>query len=232
MPSTLGFTFLMAASSLGCGDHHPRRVEVVTVCDPRAAEVAREIAILRTAPRWRARDDAAHRLAKYDWKRSPEILPALVEAMARDPEDEVREEAAESLGKIAPCVPEVHEGLKRAANCDPDTAVRKQARKSLKELGDVCKAPCGACDPGLVIERRVIGAEPVFVDPGQPAIPVEELPPGTIVVPPTELPAPLPGTNPFSEAARRPKASPAKVAQSDLIIRRAVRPRSVPNTRR
>jgi len=234
MSSTFALSILLASSTVGFGDHHLRRVEAISARDRFDPEVARDLAILRASPRWRARDDAAHRLGKVSWRKHPQILPALVAALTCDPEEEVREEAAESLGKLAPCIAEVHEGLATAARRDPDGAVRRQAKKALKSLGTFCEDPCGACDPGLVIERRAIDSEPVFVDLPMDAFPVpaDELPPGTIVVPPADLPAPLPGSSPFGEASSRNRNSTARVAANNLLVRRRPPPSRVLDTRK
>ena len=45
--------------------------------------------------------------------------------------EEVREEVAETLAKLAPCTPVAHQALRRAAECDPDHATRKWAQKAL-----------------------------------------------------------------------------------------------------
>ena len=76
-----------------------------------------------------------------------------------DPSDDVREEAAESLEKMAACVPAAHEALSRAASGDPDHGVRKEARKALAALGRRCIADCQVCGPlptGSVIQGPTI----------------------------------------------------------------------------
>ena len=216
MLATSTIHVLLAAAALGCGDHHLRRVEVVAIVSAPNPAVDRELAILRCSPRWRERDNAAHRLAKYSWARNPQMLPALVAALTGDPQDDVRGEAAETLGKLAPCVPEVHEALGFAAARDPKFGVRHQAKKALKSLGKVCAAPCSACDPGVVIEREVIVPGPIEVVPLEP---VYELPPGTI----EPLPEALPGESPFGSAARRVEprvVARDRVGRGMILVRR------------
>lgn len=145
-------SLLIAQAMLGIG--HGRGHGGCGDCGADPAKVSYEVMRLQTCDRWRARDNAAHALAKFDWKCHPEIVPVLVNALLRDCEEEVREEAAESLTKLAPCLPEVHAALERAARCDPDHATRKQAARGLKALANGCEAPCNVCGPqpaGLIV---------------------------------------------------------------------------------
>src|SRR3954453_21455207 len=88
---------LLAQASLGLGGHHARKVGCCDACGVEKALVLAEIQTLQTCPRWRARDNAAHRLRKFDWRCHPEAASALVVALLHDCEEEVREEAAQSL---------------------------------------------------------------------------------------------------------------------------------------
>jgi hypothetical protein len=157
MTATLCTALLLAPSMLGCafGGHHDRPAPLVACCDTcgaRPAVVAGLIQQLRAHPNWKCRDDAAHALRDFDWRCHPEIVLALSEAVLRDCEEEVREEAAESLAKIgpAPCLPEVHAALARAAECDPDHATRKWTRRGLQRVAKHCRADCALCDAGPV----------------------------------------------------------------------------------
>jgi hypothetical protein len=99
-------------------------------------------------------------LRRYDWSCHPEIVLALAAALQTDCQEEVREEAAETLAKLdpPPCVPEVHAALARAARCDPDHATRKWARRALARVDDGCRSECSFCEPdspGYVVERPV-----------------------------------------------------------------------------
>ena len=160
--------------------------------------------MLRTSPRWKARDDAAEALRKYDWRRHPEAVFALRDALLLDPKDDVREEAAESLKKMAPAIPMIHEALIQAASGDPEDDVRDEARDALKAIGKRCVVECQACGPskaGPVVRLpRTIPPEwlPILV-PGQgpfPAaantVPIPEAGPVLEPIPPSTLPRALP----------------------------------------
>ena len=168
----------------------------------------REITILQQSSRWRERDNAAHRLAEYDWKCHPEIVAALVDSLLHDPQDDVRAEAAETLGKLKPCVPEVHEALARVAKCDPDHEPRKYAKKALKKLGKSCDAECLVCDPSFRTEIIEGPSEPILMNPS-----VEPMD-----MPPSDLPEPMPSDSPFgnmpqaSRDGKKPTATALKTA--------------------
>lgn len=180
---------LAAAAAVGCafGDSHHRRPgsAAATCCDTcgvATTRVAHLIQTLQCHPRWRTRDNAAVELRGFDWRCHPEILDALTTAMLTDCEEEVREEAAESLARIrpAPCVGDVHAALRRAAACDEDHATRKWARRALARLDDGCRDDCGICEPGGAV---VVESEPPLMVPARPRRPavyeVPALPPMT-----------------------------------------------------
>jgi hypothetical protein len=96
---------------------------------------------------WRRRDDAAHELREFDWRRHPELAPALAYTMLNDCHEEVREEAAESLAKLAPCDGSAHLALRQASLSDPDHATRKWARRALDRLDGRCLTDCPLCGP-------------------------------------------------------------------------------------
>ncbi len=148
MTGLLSAILLLAPSGLHLFDHHREPPgPCCDTCGASSAQVQMLICTMRTHPNWRERDDAAHDLRKFDWKCHPEIGAALASTMVNDCHEEVREEAAESLAKLAPCQPDVHAALVRAENCDPDHATRKWARRALRNLDDHCDAPCSVCGP-------------------------------------------------------------------------------------
>jgi hypothetical protein len=161
-----------------------------------------EIRILRTSPRWKARDAAAEALRKYDWRRHPEAVFALRDALLLDPKDDVREEAAESLKKMAPALPMIHEALIQASSVDPEDDVRDEARDALKAIGKRCVVECQACGPpraGQVVHRsQSIPPEwlPILV-PNQGAFqtPVPDAGPLLEAIPPSTLPRALPDSD-------------------------------------
>lgn len=210
-PGDLGFLFR----------HHqpaPSSSECCDDCGVETARVADLICRLQTAPRWRDRDNAARALRRVNWKCHPEAPLALAGAMLSDGHEEVREEAAESLSKMKPCLPEVHAALERAANCDPDHATRKWARRGLSGLGKECIDACSICGnapppetllPGdsVLIEPPVYAEPPLVLPPGN-AVPLPTTPPPAEVLPPSEMP-PFPGaSSPFGEIRSARPAAP------------------------
>ena len=157
--STLGGVIVLAQAFLGMHGHDAPRPGCCDVCGVRQAAVLAEITRLQTCPNWRKRDDAAHALRKVDWHCHPEVVDALAYSLLRDCEEEVREEAAETLAKLAPCTPVAHQALTQAADCDPDHATRKWARRALKAMAGRCEAPCQVCGPtpgGFAVSPQVV----------------------------------------------------------------------------
>lgn len=197
-------------------DHHRGHEyngpECCRACLVEQRTVINLIAIMQKHPNWRERDDAAHELREYDWRAHPEIAPSLAFTMLEDPHEEVREEAAETLAKLAPCDPSAHVALREAAVADPDHATRKWARRALAKLDHRCLDDCPICGPApeAVVEAPVptIVEEEVIMPPdayGRPLPPIDprprvdgELPiepyPGGI--PPMEALPPIEGYGP------------------------------------
>jgi hypothetical protein len=187
--------------------------------------VEEAVRTLHCNPDWRKRDDAAHDLRAFDWREYPQITPALLEALRNDPHEEVREEAAQTLYRLAPCLEEVRFVLAGAARLDPDHATRKWAMKALDRIGDDCDRECDFCnesssvggdrfgpsgfDPSIRLPILPEGRSPAslpdapaetIVEPGLfPAVPVPYLPdPGDPPVDDQLLElAPLPEIPPF-----------------------------------
>ena len=187
--ATWGVVAIVAQSVLGwSGGHDPEP----DPCEARGVEdaaILAQVARLQTSPSRRDRDHAAHALRKVDWRRHPEVVGALAYSLLHDPEEEVREEDAQSLTRMAPSLAVAHEALSRAADADPDHSTRRWARKGLKTLGRRCEDPCKVCGPAVV--------GPVAPIPGGPSIPA-----------PASLPAPV-------EAVRPPIINPDDVPTSD-----------------
>lgn len=142
---------------------------------------AYEIRKLLTCPNWRDRDNAAAALRRYDWQSQPEIVDALAQALTNDCDKHVREEAAESLAKLAPCVPCAHIALERATN-DPYHGVRKWARRALNNMDHRCTAPCQVCGPATTSMVLVGNPEsrPTIYVPTQYRVPGPGLPPSPL----------------------------------------------------
>ncbi len=89
------------------------------------------IAVLKSDPDEHKRQAAAEQLRHFDTKTSPDVIPALMDALQRDASVSVRVEAAQSLGKLRPISQDAGVALQLAAVNDPSLRVRMQARTSL-----------------------------------------------------------------------------------------------------
>ena len=210
MIGTIGTTMVLATATLGWSDHHAAKDVCCDVCGVESAAVATQIQRLLTCPNRHDRENAAARLRKFGWKCHPEIPAALVSAMLADCHEEVREEAAESLAKLKPCLPEVHAALARAVECDPDWATRHWARKGLKAIGKHCDAPCDVCTPGIEIEPSFHA--PVVVGPARVGPPVYDAPIPSeprLEVDPAPAVEPAPGLVPGPEIPIPDEAAPS-----------------------
>jgi hypothetical protein len=219
MIALMGIAVLTAQSALGFSGHDRPKPGCCDVCGVENARVSSLLVALQTCPQWRARHDAAHDLRKFDWHCHPEIIDGLTTALLTDCDQEVREESAQSLKKLAACTPTSHAALQRAAKCDPDWATRFWAKRALAAIKHKCPKDCEVCQPGVVVGVPVVGAPPVIQ--GEPALgtplvpealdavpPNEAMrPPSTLVpapdLPPADLPPPAPGPSPF----RTPRSS-------------------------
>jgi hypothetical protein len=129
-----------------CG--HEKIRDECSACSDESPAVARQIARLQSAG-WLGRRKAARALQAYDWRNHPEAAEALAGSLADDDCSLVRQQAAESLAKMRPCLPEVHEAVTRAARSDPSLLTRCWARKAAKAIGKSCVEPCLLCDEGI-----------------------------------------------------------------------------------
>jgi hypothetical protein len=98
--------------------------------DP-ATYVPEPITTLKTDKDERARSNAASELSDYDGKVFPDILPALIDALATDTSSSVRSEAAESIGKIRPITSKAGYALEQTVANDKSPSVRVSARMAL-----------------------------------------------------------------------------------------------------
>ena len=156
---TMTISLVVASSLLGTGHcgHDQVRSEC-SVCSEEDPVVLRQVMKLQTASHWIARRKAARVLSKYDWKCHPEAAEALADALLHDDKALVRQEAAEALAKMKPCLPAAHEAVAKAARCDDCFLTRLWAKKALKAIGKSCEADCSICGP----------SEDVEIEPGLP----------------------------------------------------------------
>jgi hypothetical protein len=190
-----------SAGALPCG--HGKVREECTVCAEETSAVHEQISRLESCSGWMARRKAARALRKFDWKCHPEAAEALAGALLNDDCGLVRQEAAESLSRMRPCLAVVHEAVARAAKCDASLLTRCWAKKALKSLGKACADACSICGPGNSAE----GDESLPLVPRSAPLPmdsaVEPLPPARMVVPsnPSEV-------SPFSPSVSPPLPAP------------------------
>src|SRR5689334_4631470 len=110
LSATLGMTLIFAQSVVGGGHRAPVAV-CCDVCGIQKTALFDDIERLQHCPRWRDRKRAAHVLRQYDWRCHPEVAEVLATALLADCHEEVREEAAQSLTRLAPCMPVAHMAL-------------------------------------------------------------------------------------------------------------------------
>ena len=197
--ATWGVVAIVAQAVLGgCGGHDPGRAPPTSA----GSRMRRSWPRSRGCRRARAGGIATTRRTRSGRSTGgaiPRWSGALAYSLLHDPEEEVREEAAQSLTRMAPCLAVAHEALSRAADADPDHSTRRWARKGLKTLGRRCEGPCKVCGPAVV--------GPVAPIPGGPTVPVPASLPAPVeavilpiidpaVVPPSDPPAPPPDRPP------------------------------------
>jgi hypothetical protein len=184
-----GVVLILAQSVCGGHGHEPSGPACCDVCGIETAAVTEQIIRMQKSPNWRARDNAAHALRKFDWRCHPEVVEALAYTLLHDDEEEVREETAQSLTKMAPCLAVAHEALNRAANCDPDHSTRRWARKGLRALEGRCERTCKVCGPEVVGPVTPLPARRESVISGPTIVPGEVAKPAPVFTP---TPAPPP----------------------------------------
>ena len=201
--TTFGLVILLSQSVLGGHKHRDKDDGVVRCeqCGVEKSALLDQIVRLQNAPKWRDRERAAHSLRRFNWRCHPEAAEVLAYSLLNDGNDEVREEAAQSLTKMGPCLPVVHIALSRAASADPDRSTRHAARKGLKVFRHPCDGPCLACG-------TVVGDTPVVV----PGATILGIPAGPL--PPAKLAPPIDSR--VEPSARSPRTEVPETAPLDL----------------
>jgi hypothetical protein len=93
--------------------------------------VSQLLATLRADKAERRREAAARDLRAFDAAASPELVPALIEALQHDASADVRLEAAQTLGRLRPVTQQAAWALEEAVARDASLRVRLQARSLL-----------------------------------------------------------------------------------------------------
>lgn len=204
-------------SALGLHGHHDSRVVVCDRCGVENTVVLATVTRMQTSPRWRERHNAAHALRRFDWRCHPEAVGALAYSLLNDRSEEVREEAAQSLTRMAPCLPVAHAALEQAARSDPDHATRRWARKALAAMGNRCEGACQVCAPSLVGEAPLtIDAGVELVVPGTPGVPAKVIPQG--IEPGLELQRPALEPSVPSSGVQEPPAETLEPLESLPLV--------------
>ena len=172
-----GTILMLALTGLGGHGSHKAREGACDTCGVETRAMIAEIQCLQSSPRGRKREEAAKDLRKVDWHCHPEVVSALATALLTDGKDNVREEAAESLGKMAASTPEAHQALTTASAGDPDRGVRHEARKALKRLKSRCDGTCVVCGPAP-------GGIAPTAPPDRAIVVPDDQPPAQLVLPP------------------------------------------------
>jgi hypothetical protein len=89
------------------------------------------VAVLRTDPDARHRQSAATALRDFDPRTNPDVIPALIGSLQRDPSSAVRSEVAESIGKLKPVYQPAGIAMETALQSDPDAKVREAIKSAL-----------------------------------------------------------------------------------------------------
>jgi hypothetical protein len=207
LSATLGVALIVAQSVVGGSEPRSAAGPCGDGCGVERTALFNQIERLQHAPRWRERDNAAHALRRFDWRCHPEAAEVLVTALLTDCHEEVREEAAQSLTKMAPCLPTVHMALTRAAAADPDGATRRWAKRGLRALGrNRCVGACTVCTPSAVaVPGQVVGELPIVQGAPEKVLP----PVDSRVEPAPAGPAPEPAAPKLEE----PRLEPATGAR-------------------
>lgn len=175
---------------------------------------------LKSDPTERKRADAADELGNFDGGMNPEIIPALIEAVLKDPQPSVRIQAVQSLGKIRPVSQQAGRAIEQAASSDPTLRVQLQARNALIQyrMGGYQSQPG---QPAPTVPTRTIRTdEPPLADPPRPPAPMPTVTPTAVprpAAPAGSVPAPPP--RPLPEG---PALTPTSAALP--LPREAVRP--------
>ncbi len=95
------------------------------------SKVKQLVATLQSDMDERKRRGAAEELRDFDPRNAPEVVPALIGSLQKDPSPAVRIVAVESLGKLKPVSQQAGIAMETALQSDPDEKVREAVKASL-----------------------------------------------------------------------------------------------------
>lgn len=185
------------------------------------------ITTLQTDPDQKKRQSAAEELRGFDPRTIPEVIPALVNSLQRDPIPAVRIEAVESISRLKPISQTAGLAMESALQTDPDNKVRDAVRAALfqYQINGYRTPPTGAApgsqssEPPLAKGGVVKGKTPssggtgesfrpivnsvgqggIFSQSNEPPLAKPKAP-----APPKSEPKPLPSTKPEATAPPAP----------------------------
>ena len=96
-----------------------------------AAKTKQLVTTLQSDPDEKKRVQAAEELRSVDPRNNPDVVPALIGALQKDPSPAVRTEAVESIGKMKPVSPSAAVAMETALQSDPDPKVRDAVKAAL-----------------------------------------------------------------------------------------------------
>jgi len=145
--------------------------------DP-AAKAKQLVATLQSDPDERKRKSAAEELREFDPRNNPDVLPALIGSLQKDPSAAVRIETAQTIGKLKPVSQPAGIAMETAFQSDPDIKVREAVQAALWQyhLNGYRTPPTGSTLTSQTPEPPIATARPgtVAAKPGpKPTTPSE-----------------------------------------------------------
>jgi len=120
------------------------------------------VAILQSDPDEKKRRSAAEDLREFDPRNNPDVIPALISSLQKDPSAAVRIEAAVSIGKMKPVSQPAGIAMETAFQADPEVKVREAAQAALWQyhLNGYRTPPTGAPLASQTPEPPLAGLKP------------------------------------------------------------------------
>lgn len=172
-----------------------------------AAQVRRLTDTLKTDGDEKRRRAAVADLREADPRLHPDIIPALVGALQRDPSAAVRADAAEAVGQFKVVSPAAGAALEAAAEADPVGGVRDAAQQALWEYH-------------LSGYRSSKGADGIAGQTAEPPLAAKPLPRPSVVWVPEAMPA-APAV-PTATAVPVPKSAPVPAPPAGTAAPRVI----------
>lgn len=168
----------------------------------------------------RKRAEAAEELRTFDAAANPEIVPALIECVQKDPQASVRIEAVQTLSKLRPVSQLAGRAIEQAATSDPSMRVQLQARSALLQYR-MSGYHSGKGDSlPLTPGRPIRTDEPPLAPPLDPPAHKSQATPSSTIVP-SSAPRPMPAGAPARPAlvpATPPPLETLPVEEGPMLV--------------